>query len=198
MHYDATAHYNSLPRALIMRIGLFCVLLWWLTCLCLPFAAAGANQQPAANQPAAVFCPQCMTRPEDLFRLLFARLDLDQDQKISREEYMTYEQEIFHFRDLDQDGTLDEREFIYKRMPVQPYKNRPYIRNSTLEKLHDLGNKRSGRQRVFTPVDRNANGSVSYSEYRQDADDRFFRLDTDSDRHLSLDEFLQAFYHVRF
>ena len=124
MHYDATAHYNSLPPVLIMRIGLFCVLLWLLACLYLPFSIAGADQRPATDQPSAVLCPPCITRTEDLFRLLFARLDLDQDQKISREEYMTYEQEIFHFCDLDQDGALDEREFIYKSMPVQPYKNR--------------------------------------------------------------------------
>lgn len=156
--------------------------------------------QPASDTRSCIscFCARCIVQPDDLWKTFFTSIDLNQDQWISREEYIVHEQEIFNFRDTDQNGLLDRKEFIYKSKAKRSEQTKPYIRRNVLEKLSSLHIKRANKHKVFSPADSNANGSVSYSEYQQYAYDTFLRLDENADRLLSLDEFRHAFYHIDF
>jgi Ca2+-binding EF-hand superfamily protein len=124
---------------------------------------------------------------------LFARLDQNNDQRLTIDEISTGERRLFkrllRRGDGDEDGTLSHKEFLAALLPSRPDK--------TLEARQPSSSQDTDAVRwLLLTMDTNANGWIEAREVRDDLEKTFEsmeqRLDTDRNRILESAELIRG------
>ena len=107
-------------------------------------------------------------------------MDTNKDEKVSRNEWMDYEERIFAAMDTNKDGVLDKKEFVRTDNPAAAFATAAYARglmtDETLIKIdvdHDGTISRDEfiayHKMIFDKLDKHKKGSVGLVDFIQPA-----------------------------